>query len=502
MSAEFAPREPGGLARGAQATPGQAWRRALVPSVVVYLAFLVLFEAARLLEYDPFSSLWFPPGALTFAAFLVFRWRAAPAVALACLTASAITYDRIGLRHDVAGILLNGLLFSLLHGVAFGLVAWWVARALRSGGVPSMGRAVTVFLVGGMAGASLAATLGALGTMASGLVAAEDVPSLLFPWLIGDYTGLVTLGPLLFLALRSLAVATGVGVPEALFVLDGLPRPPRDLRRFGAKLLLVTAVVTGGLMLIARFPHEEAVMVAVFFAIVLQLWIVHTQSLRESLVSIAVFAVVVALLVRVLGLGEHALVLQFAIISLAASSYYGLAVPMLYADNAQLRQLLIRDALTGAYSRHFFVELSQQAIRQAHATARPVSMLMIDVDHLKDVNDRHGHAAGDRALMEVVRVCQDVLGANDLFGRLGGDEFCALLPGSDGDAAHATALRMVEAIRRARYEMAQDVPASVSVGVASSDGREDYESLWLRADSALYVAKRNGRNQVAFAGQD
>ena len=503
VSAEMAPRDEEGLAPGGDdAAWGPRWFRATLPSLLVYASFLALFETARLLEYDPFASLWFPPGALTAAAFLVFGARALPAIAAACFTASALTYVRIGLGHDIAGMLFNGLMFTLSHATSFALVAWWVARSLRSGAAPSMGRLVTAFLVGGMVGSLLAAVLGALGTMASGLVEPADVPSLLFPWLIGDYTGLVTLGPLLFLTLRNIAVKSGTRVPGALFVLDGLPRPPRDLRSFVAKLLLVLGVVTAALLLVNHFPHQEPVMVAVFFAIVLQLWIVHTQSMREALVSIAAFAVLVALLVRALGLGEHALVLQFAIISLAASSYYGMAVPMLYADNAQLRQLLIRDALTGAYSRHFFVELSEQAIRQAHANTRPVSMLMIDVDHLKDVNDRHGHAAGDRALIEVVRVCHEALGQNDLFGRLGGDEFCALLPGSDGEDAHATALRMVEAIRRARYEMAHDVPASVSIGVATSDGREDYESLWLRADSALYVAKRNGRNQVAFANHD
>ena len=82
-----------------------------------------------------------------------------------------------------------------------------------------------------------------------------------------------------------------------------------------------------------------------------------------------------------LRLGEHALTLQFAMITLAVGSYYGLAVPMLHADNVQLRRLLIHDALTGAYNRHFFLELSQQAIRQSRMRAQPASMLMLDLDN-------------------------------------------------------------------------------------------------------------------------
>jgi diguanylate cyclase (GGDEF)-like protein len=171
---------------------------------------------------------------------------------------------------------------------------------------------------------------------------------------------------------------------------------------------------------------------------------------------------------------------------------------MLYADNAQLRRLLIHDALTGAYNRHFFVELSQQAIRQSRIRTQPVSMLMIDLDNLKLINDRHGHAAGDQALSQIVRICHQSLTGNDLLGRLGGDEFCALLPGLDHVAAADAAENLIAAVRAAAYAFSSELKPSLSIGVATTlSDTDDYESLWLRADSALYVAKRSGRNQIA-----
>jgi diguanylate cyclase (GGDEF)-like protein len=155
--------------------------------------------------------------------------------------------------------------------------------------------------------------------------------------------------------------------------------------------------------------------------------------------------------------------------------------------------------MTGTYSRHFFVELSEQSIRTSLARGVPISMLMIDLDYLKSINDRYGHLAGDKALALVAEVAQNVLDPGDFIGRLGGDEFCAMLPGRDHDCAMKIAERLVAAMQRSRYDFAPDISPGMSIGVATAHTGliEDYDSLWLRADSALYVAKGQGRCQVA-----
>lgn len=477
---------------------GIGWRWLLATTVIIAL-WMAAYYAARMLEYAPFASLWFPPAAVSFAAFAVFRWRAWPALVLANMLGTLVMLHREGDAPRIGSMLFDGLLFALAHSVAYWLAAEVVLRSVSRTNAPSMARTVVAFLLGGIIAALIASLGGVWVTFRAGLIPADAMWPLVLPWLIGDYAGLVATGPLLILALRSFALHVGIRAPHRLYAFDDLPRPQRSTGPFALKLLLVLSAATLSLLAIAQAPDNEPLLFIVFIAIVLQLWIVHTQGLIESLISIALFSVTVVVLVYALALGEHALTLQFAMITLAAGSYFGLAVPMLYADNVQLRRLLIHDALTGAYNRHFFVELSQQAIRQSRIRAKPVSMLMIDLDNLKLINDRHGHAAGDQALSQIVQICDQALTTgNDFLGRLGGDEFCALLPGHDHVAAAGAAERLIEAVRGAAYAFSSELKPSLSIGIATTQSdADDYESLWLRADSALYVAKRSGRNRIA-----
>lgn len=483
------------VARGTQRTThGAGW---IFGSLVVVALWMTTYYAARMLDYAPFASLWFPPTAVSFAAFAVMRWRAWPALIIANLLGAQATFLREG--GQIGGdAIVFGLLFALAHCSAFWLAAEATLQSIPRNATPSMARTVGAFLLCGLCAALIAAVGGVWVARVGGLVPAEDSWSLILPWLIGDYAGLLAAGPLLALALRALAERLRIPVPHRLYAFDDLPRPQSSRGSFALKLLLVLGVAALSLLAIAQAPDNQPLLFIVFIAIVMQLWIVHTQGAIESLISIALFNLTVVALVYALGLGRHALILQFAMITLAAGSYFGLAVPMLYADNLQLRRLLIHDALTGAYNRHFFVELSQQAIRQSRLRGKPVSMLMLDLDNLKRINDRHGHAAGDQALSHVVRICNGVLRGSDLFGRLGGDEFCALLPGRDHVAAAALAQRLVDAVRDAEFPFSSAIRPSLSIGIATlqHDG-EDYDGLWLRADSALYVAKRGGRDQIA-----
>ncbi len=466
--------------------------------MVVFLAWIGMFNASRLLEYAPLASLWFPPAAVSFAAFAVLRWRALLPLMLASLVASWSTFERLDPSVGVHDIFINGMLFGAVHCISYWLVAEAVLRSIPSKSPPSIVRTVAVFLLAGMGAAGLAALGGTAVTAYIGLIAFENAWPLVLPWLIGDYTGLIVMGPLLALALRALAETLMLPFGERLFAFDDLPLPQHNPRGFALKLALVLSVVVLSLIAIAQAPDNAPLMFVIFVAVVLQLWIVHTQGIRESLISIALFSLTIVTMVYALGLSQIALTMQFAMITLATGSYFGMSVPTLYADNTQLRRLLIHDALTGAYTRHFFVELSQQAIRQSSVRGQASSMLMIDMDHLKAINDRYGHRAGDLALTQTVRNCQECIGDHGLLGRLGGDEFCVILPGLDGDTAAPIAERVVAMVAAARFDFAPSVAPSVSVGIATTrSSHDDYDSLWLRADSALYVAKRSGRGRFA-----
>jgi diguanylate cyclase (GGDEF)-like protein len=166
----------------------------------------------------------------------------------------------------------------------------------------------------------------------------------------------------------------------------------------------------------------------------------------------------------------------------------------------QLNKLVTFDQLTGAYSRHHFMEEleRQSALNARHGT--PVSLIMLDLDHFKQINDRYGHSVGDRALREAVLIIQAELRDGDMLGRIGGEEFLVLLPMTDRASANILAERLRESLEAVRLiEDTQTIRIPASFGVAELGKGED-ASLWIkRADEALYQAKAAGRNRVAVA---
>lgn len=160
----------------------------------------------------------------------------------------------------------------------------------------------------------------------------------------------------------------------------------------------------------------------------------------------------------------------------------------------RLREQAVRDPLTGLLNRRAMdAALERQWARHQRART-PLSVLMVDIDHFKQVNDRIGHAGGDAVLRRLAQLLQHERRNDDAVGRVGGEEFLLLLPGVPAAMAFELAERLRELVLQAQ------IGATVSVGVAQSGGREDdSDSLLRRADGALYQAKQNGRNRVELA---
>jgi two-component system cell cycle response regulator len=163
----------------------------------------------------------------------------------------------------------------------------------------------------------------------------------------------------------------------------------------------------------------------------------------------------------------------------------------LVAQGRRLETMLHEDPLTGLVNRRYVLTRLGGLISGARRHGRPVSIAMVDIDHFKRVNDEHGHDAGDTVLVEITSTLRGRLRAEDELGRLGGEEFLALLPDSDAEAAAVVA----EDLRASVQEMR----ATVSVGWATWNGVENPDELLKRADNALYEAKESGRNAVRGA---
>jgi len=159
------------------------------------------------------------------------------------------------------------------------------------------------------------------------------------------------------------------------------------------------------------------------------------------------------------------------------------------------------DALTGAYNRRVFMRTLEREHKRALDQALPFSVLMVDLDFFKKINDTHGHASGDRVLIQTVRTAKTLLRPPAMFGRLGGEEFAVLLPGQDETEAFQTAEKLRLALQAMYVENddGQPIPVTASMGLAvlhAGDLDSTGERMLGEADAGLYKAKEGGRNQV------
>lgn len=161
----------------------------------------------------------------------------------------------------------------------------------------------------------------------------------------------------------------------------------------------------------------------------------------------------------------------------------------------ELEHLIIHDELTGVHNRHYFNETLEEEIKRAHRYKTPFSLVAFDVDHFKNVNDDFGHDIGDKVLKRLANEVVHSLRETDKLCRIGGEEFCILMPETELQEAEYTAERLRQAVQEIPYS---DVPRSVtiSLGVTKLNRWDNPSTLYKRADVALYQAKDNGRNRV------
>lgn len=174
----------------------------------------------------------------------------------------------------------------------------------------------------------------------------------------------------------------------------------------------------------------------------------------------------------------------------------------LYTYQNQIRALAHRDSLTGLFNRRHFMEAADLMVKRAKRSHHPISVLILDIDHFKNINDRFGHPVGDLVIKETARALAGAFRETDLVARLGGEEFVAMLADSDRVAGVQAAERVRRALETTEVVVAgfpEPVRFTASLGVTMMKAEgETVDALLERADLGLYVAKRGGRNRVEF----
>lgn len=165
---------------------------------------------------------------------------------------------------------------------------------------------------------------------------------------------------------------------------------------------------------------------------------------------------------------------------------------------SELRSLATMDSLTGIYNRRTIIEIGNNELARCSRYNQPLSLLMLDIDHFKHVNDTYGHAVGDQALRQLASRCNELMRNIDSLGRLGGEEFLVILPQTNLGEARIAAERLRQAVAGQPIQY-QDKSFNITISIGVSDccpNDEDIETAIHRADIAMYRAKENGRNRV------
>ncbi|MCU7554348.1 diguanylate cyclase [Alteromonas sp. ASW11-19] len=457
---------------------------------MICLLWLAVWQVGLLGELHTHASVWFPAAGLSFAALLVAGRSALLPLSIAAVLITfwaAAFYD---IPLSLSEQLIAGLAFATAHLAPYSAGAWIVRRVSQyaPGQLPIL---ILSFVLSALTTTLLATGLGMLALTSTGMMTPDEIAGTWFTYWIGDLAGVVVITPFFLPILRTL-------YPGSSFSLKAYLYANAHGHKGGilyAKALLNIAIVIVSMLLAATLNTMESAF-AIFFLAVSHMWMACTESPLANVISLAFSSFLIAFLVALWSLTDYVMVYQFAIIVIASNVLFALALPKLVADNTELERRVGTDTLTSAASRDALFEHASHVFTRAEAAHRPVSVIIFDVDRFKQINDQHGHQAGDKALQCVCEAAREVLRPADILARFGGDEFVVLLPDTAPSVAGQIGQRLhahINALTVLPCEM------TISAGIASSRPGDTFEDVFERADNALYRAKHNGRNQTQGA---
>jgi len=464
--------------------------RRLTPIVLV-IGWLIAWGLGLLAESGNHASFWFPPSGLTFAVLLVAGRRAVVPLLVAAILSTFWATAAFDIPLSLFGTVRAGVYFGVAHILSYGVAAVVLRRiALRPGN--NLPGTIIAFLLIAPVAALLATASGMFALVQAGMEDATAIGEMWLPFWIGDMVGVIVLAPL-FAALANMLY------PHSILRLDALSElnPNQALPPFVYKVLINVLFLAASMILTAETRAQESAFV-IFFLIIPQMWITYTEGPTRTCISIAIISFLIVSVIHFSALSDFLMVYQFAVAVVAASSYFGLSVPVLNADNSNLRRQVFTDTLTRVSSREFLLGQFTIELQRCLRTGSNLAMIIFDIDHFKQINDDLGHVAGDRVLQQVGVAAKSVLRAVDILARYGGDEFVVLLPNTKLADAVTTAKRILRQVRE--VPISDGRPLSISLGVSEYQSGDDFPALFSRSDKLLYAAKKAGRNRVVATG--
>lgn len=431
------------------------------------------------------SPLWLPSGVCLAAA--VYRGKY---LLIGVFLGSLVLNSWAYIDFSAFPAIFSGLGAAVLTGIGdlscVGLGVWALERCGGIAGVFRSVRGLGVFMGYAVAAGSLVSmSFGITGLMLVGRVAGVDALHAGAVWFLGDAAGILLLAPfLLSFTLSDEAVPRGdAGLPERLalgLVVFCLPMLSPLLRTMDIEFRMDFMVAPLLLAVLLRAGLRSALGAAVCLVTV-QLFLLRQQ---EAL-GLSVHMTPVAL---------HLLIAVNAVSLLVVGALLWQQREML----AKAVEEATHDALTGLLNRRSGIPRLEKELSRSLRYGSPLSLVIFDIDHFKDVNDNYGHAQGDAVLRDLSRLAHRDLRQNDMLARWGGEEFLLMLPATDLAGARMRAERLRKQIAEAFLGGNHQV--TISAGVAQLQRGMGIDDLLASADRALYAAKERGRNRTELAG--
>jgi diguanylate cyclase len=419
------------------------------------------------------TAVW-PPTGIALAAFVLFGYRVWPAILgsafLANVTTSGVVLTSLGIA---AGNTLEGLLGAYL-----------VNRFARGGRVFDRVRDIFRFVaLAALLSTIVSATIGVAALIVSGTRGLLDAPQIWLTWWLGDAVGAIVFAPVLIIWI-GVKPAPKFSAPQVFEAIVA-----------ACATALVTFAIFGGV-----FPERHYALTVLLWPVLI--WVSFRFTPRESATAILIISLV-AIVQTVQGFGPFArlsrgesfVLLQVWTGVTAVTSLVLAAVVAAQRDiQGTWRELAVTDALTGLANHRALINALEGEIRRSRRTAQPLAVVLLDLDGLKQINDRHGHLAGSLAIRRVAEALLGSCRATDTAARFGGDEFALVLP----ETGEAAAWHVARGVADRLATDAEKPNLSISVGVAVYPGHgETVEALLNAADVALYETKERRKSRAA-----